>query len=161
MTDGSWPMWLTVREVGLSILATASSGTSRAGRRAHLQAAQDLAGIGVLRVGLEDHLIGVVGGVDGRDLPRTKGRVEQVADLVDRDAEPRGEVAVDVDTSRAGSDLQVGIHVEDAGNRLHPRHQFWRVGAQGLEIARLQPYWYWLREDSAPTRSTGPAGKRR
>ena len=67
----------------------------RAGRRADHDLAQHLVGVGILRIGLEDHLVGVVGRVDGRDLARAEGRVEQQADLVDRQAEPRGGVAVD------------------------------------------------------------------
>ena len=39
ITDGSWAMWLTVSDVGLSLrLATVSSGTSDAARRADLHA---------------------------------------------------------------------------------------------------------------------------
>ena len=137
MTAGSWAMWLTVSDVGLSIaLGHGVERHQRAGRRAHHDAAQHLVGVGVFRIGLEDHLVGVVGRVDGRDLARAEGRVEQQADLVDRQAEARGGVAVDLDHGRAGAHLQVGVDVEDDRNAPHALFHQRRVLAQAGEIAR-------------------------
>ncbi len=136
MTDGSWAMWLTVERGRLVVaLGHRVERHQGAARRADLHAAQHLVGVGVLRIGLEDDLVGVVGRVDGRDSARAEGRVEQQADLVDRQAETRGGVAVDVDHRRARLDLQVGVHVGDRRNALHALFHKGRVFAQERQVA--------------------------
>jgi len=64
ITAGSWAIWFTVSEVGLSVrFATVSSGTSEpVGVRAHLHPAQYFVRVGILGVDLKDDLIRVVGG---------------------------------------------------------------------------------------------------
>src|SRR5882724_9248739 len=50
--------------------------------------------------------VSVVGRVDGRDLAHAIGRVEQQADLVDRQAEAGGGIAIDVDDRRTRPHLE-------------------------------------------------------
>ena len=105
-------------------------------RRSHLQTPQDVAGVAVLRIGLEDHLVGIVRRIDRRHLTGPERRVEEQPDLIDRNAETRGDVAVDVDHRRTGAHLQIRVHVEDRGNAAHPRFHQRRVLAQQIEVAR-------------------------
>jgi hypothetical protein len=112
---------------------------------------QHVGGVGVSGVGLEDDLVGVLGRVDGRHLPRAEGRVERVADLVGGHAEARGRVAVDVDRGRAGPHLQVGIDVEDAGQlriRCSTSGAYWRSVSSS---AAVSVYWYCERLWTVPT----------
>ena len=88
--------------------------------------------------GLEDHLIIVGFGEDGRNLSRAIGVVERGAHLIGGDAEGRRLVAVDVDAGPRIGDLQVCVDVAQARELRDRALQLRRFLVQRIDVAGLQ-----------------------
>ena len=118
----------------------------RAARRADLDAAQHLVGVGVLRVGLEDHLVGVVGRVDGRDLAACR-RPSRAAGGSGRPTgraarRCRGRCRSTVERARTCRSELTSMIVGMRRMRSSISGAYSRSAARSLE---RMPNWYWAR----------------
>ena len=73
----------------------------------------------VLRQQFHDHVVGVGGHVDVGDFARAISVVQSVLDLAGGDAESGGAVAVDIHGDLGAGNLEVAVHVGEAGHGLH------------------------------------------
>ena len=98
VTDGNWPKCVTAS--GPTVTCGCGNFIERdqlAAGRSDVQQAKRLGVELILGQQLHDHLIVVGGRVDVGHLPRAVGVIERALDLIGRDAQRGGAVAVDIE----------------------------------------------------------------
>ena len=122
----------------MSTRVTLEDGYLPAVGRPHVEHRQRRRVALVLRRDPHDHLVGVVGRVDLRDLPRSERAEERPLDLIGREPERRHARTVERDVHLRVRELQIARDVHDAGDRLELRLELRRRGVEVVGIAGLQ-----------------------
>ena len=120
VTDGSWPVWLTVSgPASVVIVASVFNGMSAAGRGPDVQHRHRGRILLEFRRDLQNHLILIVRRVDLRHLTRAVGVVQRRLHLIHGQAERRNLVAIHRDLDLRVLHLQVAAHVLEAWYFAH------------------------------------------
>ncbi len=87
-----------------------------------------------LRLHFEHDLVLIGRGIDRRDLPLAEGVVERLVDLVHRQSEPVGGVAIDLDRQMRGGDLLIGRDILQFGQLSHLRFEDRRPMVEFVDV---------------------------